>query len=123
MKCNQFSKKARNKVTIQQRSVSGDDYGGSSGTWSTLSTEWAIIEPSSGREVFETAQLQSRVTSKITIRYNSSLKDTAVTGKYRISFDGRIYQIRYVQNLHEDMKREGAAFQKLFCEENDAGNG
>lgn len=123
MKCGEFPAKANHRVIIQSRGDASDDYGGSAVTWSTLSTVWAIIEPMSGREVLQSEQLQSRVTHKITIRYNSTLKSTATGAKYRVSYDDRLFPVKFVQNFDEDMKSEGTVYQVLTCEENNAEQG
>lgn len=122
MKCGEFPAKAKNLVTIQQRTDTSDAFGGSGVVWSTLQTAWAVIEPTSGREPYLQAQLQSRVTSKITIRYIAALKNTASAAKFRVLFDGRYFPIKYVKNLDEDLVAEGKVFQVLMCEENDAEN-
>ena len=122
MKCGEFPAQARHRVIIQTRTDTADDYGGTSVAWSTLSTVWAMIEPASGREILADNQLNSRVTNKITIRYLTALKNTATAAKYRVSYDGRIFSVKYIKNLASDMASEGKAFQILACEENDAEN-
>ena len=77
-----------------------------------------MIMPKSGREVFESQKLDSRVTSKMVIRYQSALKVTDTVSQYRVSYDGRTYSVKYIRNLEEDMKNEGKAFQELTLEEN-----
>lgn len=120
MKCGEWRAKASHKITIQEYTFTSDDYGGSTTGWVTQSTVFAMIKPISGREVFQSDQAQSRVTSKMVIRYQSALKNTAETGKYRVSYDGRLFPVKYVRNLDDDMKNEGKAFQELLCEENAA---
>lgn len=117
--CDSFSGRANKRITIQPRTESGDNYGGQAVVWTTSNISvWAIIEPQSGRETFAQGQDQSRVDSKMTIRYQPSIKSTAVAGKYRVSFDGRVFTVLYIKNLDEDMKREGKAYQVLSCVEN-----
>lgn len=118
MDCGEWRSKASHRIVIQSRSTVVDDYGAFTNTWVTQSTVWATIEPLSGREVFLQQQQQSKVKSKFTIRYQSALKDTATTGAYRISYDGRLFPIVYVRNLEEDFKNEGTQYQQLFVEEN-----
>lgn len=118
MKCGEWRSKANHRVVIQQRSEVADELGAFTNTWVTQSTVWAAIEPLNGREVFLQQQQQSKVKSKFTIRYQSALKNTATTGAYRISYDGRIFPIVYVRNLAEDFKNEGTQYQQLFVEEN-----
>ena len=117
-----FTALANKRITIQKRVDSTDNYGGQTTAWSALQDAWAIIEPQSGREVFSQGQDQSRVDSKMTIRYISTLKNTATAGKYRVKFDLRYFPIFYIKNLDADMKREGKAFQTLYCQENEPEN-
>jgi len=121
--CDNFSGQANQRITIQPRTDTSDNYGGAAATWTANNiSAWAIIEPQSGRETFAQGQDQSRVESKMTIRYQSTLKNTATAGKYRVSFNGRIFPVLYIKNLDEDMKREGRAYQVLYCTENGAEN-
>lgn len=119
MKCDSFPARANKRITIQPPTLSSDNYGGASVSWASNNIQaWAIIEPASGREVFAQGQDQSRVDTKMTIRYNSTLKNTATAAKYRVSFDSRIFTVQNIRNMDEDMTREGKAFQVLFCTEN-----
>lgn len=122
MKCGEFPSQAQHRITIQQRVDVADSYGGTTVTWSTLQQSWAVIEPSSGRESYLQGQLQSRVSSKMTIRYIAGLKNTATAAKYRVSYDDRIFSVKYIKNLDESLTREGKVYQQLLCEENDAEN-
>lgn len=117
--CENFSARANKRIVIQPRTESADNYGGQTIVWTTSNiSAWAIMEPQSGREVHAQGQDQSRVDMRITIRYQSTIKNTGVAGKYRISFDSRIFTVVAIKNLDEDMKREGKAFQVLSCVEN-----
>lgn len=123
MKCGDWRKDAKHRVVIQEKSLADDDYGGSAVTWNTISTVWAAIYPVNGREVYLQDQRQSKVNSKIVIRYISSIKKTSVAGACRVTFDGRTMPIVYIRNLDNDMKNEGKVFQELFVTENEAENG
>lgn len=123
MACNSFSTKARNRVTIQKRTDTVSDYGGVTPTWSTLSKVWAIMEPVSGRESYVNAKLLSTVTHKITIRYISDIKVTDTAATHRILYDGRYFNIKYIRNLHDDMKTEGKEYQVMLCVEGEPQNG
>ena len=116
-KCFNFAKSADKRIVIQEPTETVDDYGGQSVTWGAQSTVWAHIKSATGREVFQSEQLQSRVSHVFTIRYQSDLKDTSVTAKNRISFDGRFFQIRYVRNVSADMKSEGTKYQMIYADE------
>lgn len=122
MACNDFRAKARHKITIESKSLTTDRYGGQLVTWTTQSTVFAKIEPYSGREPLANEQLQSRVSHKMTIRYQSTLKDTASASSNRVLFDDRVFSIEHIRNLHDDMKNEGKAYQVLYVVENGAEN-
>lgn len=112
-----FASKANNRITIQTPTTTEDNYGGRTTTWADLSTVWAIMTPKSGKEHFQSGQHQSRVDMHITIRYQSDLSDTAVSGKYRIKFGSRYLDIIAVRNVEEDMKTEGLRYQIISCVE------
>jgi SPP1 family predicted phage head-tail adaptor len=120
MKCGEWRAKAKHRVVIQEMTNTSDDYGGFTTAWTTQSTVWAVIEPLSGNEVFRQDALQSKVKTKITIRYQSGLKNTATTADLRVSYDGRIFPIEYITNLKNDLKNEGTDYQVLYCRENEA---
>ena len=121
-KCESFAGQARHRITIQKKVLTADSYGGQSNTWTDVGDYWAMIKPVSGYERFRSERLESVVTHKITIRYQSVLKDTQTVGAYRIQYDGRVFSVRYVQNLDRDMKNEGRDFQLFYAEEGVADN-
>ena len=112
-----FASSANTRISIQSAATTEDAYGGRSETWTELFSVWAEVEPTTGREIYVSARLQSRVDAKITIRYQAALSDTATTAKYRAVNGSRIYNIKAVKNLDDDMKREGMDFQMLLCVE------
>lgn len=120
MKCGEFRKRAKNKITIQAKSLVSDSIGGQVNTWTTQSQVYGIIKSSNGREVYEQEQRQSRTTHKIIIRYQSALKSTKDTGGNRVSFDSRLFDIKAITNHDRFMEDEGKAFQTLYCVENGA---
>ncbi len=97
----------RNRVTIQTRSETTDDFGEIDFAWSTLATVWATIEPLSGKELMNAEQAKSVVTHKVTMRHLAT-----VTAKDRILYDSRTFQIESVRNFRErDISLE------LMCKE------
>lgn len=116
--CSKFRMGANNKITIQVNTPSSDDYGGRSESWATETTPFAMIEPLSGRELFELDAKRSRVTHRFTIRYQAALKSVVEATKRRISFDGRLFSIQHSRNLDVDMKGEGKQYQQLYAVEN-----
>lgn len=119
-KCDSFSGKARHKITIENQSLAVDDYGGASNTWASVGTFWAMMKPMSGKEVFVSEQNMSRVTHSFTIRYKSTFASTKDFGSYRISYNGRLFEVKYIRNLDKTRKVEGTAFQEIIAEENGA---
>lgn len=112
-----FASRARTRISIEQQAATGDAYGGRKKVWSTFIEVWGIVEPASGREVFSNLQLQSRVDSRITIRYLPELSDTMSAARFRVRLGSRLYNVQAVLNLDEDMKTEGTRYQKFLCTE------
>lgn len=115
-----FISKADRRIVIQTPSVVDDNYGGRAESWVDALTVWAVIEPMAGKEVFISSQLQSKVDARITIRYQSTLADTTTAAKSRVKYGSRLYNIKAVKNLADDMKSEGIQFQQLLCVEGEA---
>jgi SPP1 family predicted phage head-tail adaptor len=113
----QFASRAKSRIEIQSSNTTDDDYGGREDNWKTRYTIWAVIEPTSGKEIFTNDQLQSRVDARILIRYQPALADTTATAEMRVLFGSRLYNIRAVHNLDDDLKTEGVSFQRLLCTE------
>lgn len=122
IKASEFIGKARNRVVILTRTETADGKGGAALAWPEMTTVWAYVEPYNGAERASQGSLRSTFTSRIIIRYIAALKNTAVAGKYKITFDGRTFPIGSIRNLGEDMKTEGKAFQEIMCQENGSEN-
>lgn len=75
------------------------DSGATINNWSTVVQMWARIEPLSGKEPYIVQQFEGKVMHKVTIRSNS-LSVTA-TPKMRITYAGRIFNIKSVLNIEE----------------------
>lgn len=112
-----FASKANKRIIVQLPISTPDDAGGRVDAWTDALTVWAVMEPMGGKEVFLSSQLQSRVDERITIRFQSSLVDTTLAAKNRVKFGTRLFNIKFVKNLADDMKTEGRAFQQLLCTE------
>lgn len=113
-----FVSEATHKVALYNYSTTISSTGGEVLTWALAGTFWAAIRPTSGREVFQYGNIDSKVSHVITIRFNSDLKNTANAAKYKIIYDGRTFVVNYIKNLDEQLKLEGKHFQQLICEEN-----
>lgn len=92
----ELASRLRHRVTLQQPSETPDGAGGVTRTWQDVATLWAEIEALSANESVEAARLVSGITHRITLRYRSG-----VTAQMRVSFDGRVFNIRSVTNLLE----------------------
>lgn len=91
--------KLRHRVALQELRAGSPDVSGSGmpdESWTTVATLDASAEPLSGRELFAAQEHHSEVTTRFRIRYRSG-----VTAKMRLSFSGRLYDIRYVINVEE----------------------
>lgn len=114
---------ARTRVTIQQVTLTDDGIGGQTKSWSDYRTVWASIKAATNwrrQEIYQDAQVQPRMQQQVTIRYISALSDNKVAATYRVVIGARILNVVGVQNLHDDMKTEGKAFQTLLCVEGEA---
>lgn len=89
----------RHRITIEEATETLTSIGEVTQTWATFATVWAKVEPLNGREYWQSAQINSEITGKITIRY---LED--ITTKMRIKFGSRIFNIEAILNSEEKNK-------------------
>jgi len=89
----------RHRVTLQQL-VTGSPQNTTAGepdqAWGDVATVWAAVEPLQGRALEAAQMIQSEVTGRIRIRYRAG-----VTAAMRVSFDGRLYDIKAVVDPDE----------------------
>lgn len=111
--CKGFAKKAKHRIAIQSVGEAVDDYGAPVDTWSTQSTVWAAIRPMSTNERVQHEKLEATATHVFTIRYQAALRSVEVVGTYRISWDGRVFNIRGVKNPETENR-----FLEIIAEEN-----
>jgi len=90
----------RNKVVLQSMSPSTDSGGGQSVSWGTATTVWAKVENLSGTENSFGDQIEDRSNYRFTIRYYSAL-----TPKYRISYNSKTFNIQHIASLMEGKER------------------
>lgn len=87
----------RHPVTIQESTITSDDYGGGNETWTTYATARAAIWPQKGKEVVIDKALQAYTHVIIRIRYQSG-----ITNKMRVlAHTGQVYEILTVRNIEE----------------------
>lgn len=79
----------RHRVSIQQdQAVQDLESGDMTRSWVETGKAWAAIEPLSAREFIAAQASQSKVTTRITIRYRAGINHTM-----RLAHNGRIYNI------------------------------
>ena len=97
----------RERIVIQNRTLTTDGMGGSTEALTTFGTVWARIEPVSANQMFFSMQLQHRVTHKITIR-----KLAGIGNQMRISFENRTFQVHAFRDIEER-----GQYTEIMCEE------
>lgn len=112
-----FASSANTRIAVQSPAETDDGLGGRSTVWNSLLSIWAVVEPMAGREIYVSAQQQSRVDTRILMRYQAGLSDTTSAARNRIVVGSRTYNIAAVRNLSSDLKTEGKEFQQLLCME------
>ena len=94
------SGKLFHEVTIEQRNDSRNAYGESIASWATCSSPYAEVRDLSGNELVQASQINSKITTRITVRYDSGIRATM-----RVVHKSRNYNIISVQNeLERDEK-------------------
>ena len=97
----------RHRVTIKQKSVTRDTFGGEVVAWVTVATIWAAVEPLTGREWLEGRQMAAEVTTRIRMRYRSG-----VLPEYQVTYGSHTYDVLAVIQPEEN-RRE----MQLMCRE------
>lgn len=120
-KCFDFAREAKHRITIEQNNGTSDDYGGTSDSWDGVGDNsgvvWAAVRPASDFTRVQSDQVQSRITHVFIVRYQSALADIKETAAYRITLDSRVYDIRAVKNMDDELKDYGKAYQILLADE------
>lgn len=99
----------RHRVTIKRQVIGQNSENGARTTaWETVATVWAAIAPMSAREFVAANALQSKVTTRIVIRYRSGLK-----ASMRVQHGAKVYNI---EGVLAD-KESGIEYLTLACSE------
>ena len=89
-----LSSRLRQRITIEEPTLTPGDGGSFSVAWDMLAECWAEVMPISGAgEVVESEQLQTAERFRITLRYRAD-----VTTSMRVVYGARILHIRSVTN-------------------------
>jgi SPP1 family predicted phage head-tail adaptor len=86
----------RHRVAIQNPSMSVDNFGGRSASFSTAETVFASIDPVRGTELQNADQTKARITHKITMRFTSNVSATS-----RLVHDSRTFEVVEFLNRRE----------------------
>jgi len=95
-------RKAKHRISLQQKTEVNTDLGSVSSSWSEIASMYAIIRPMSQNERLRYDKLDSRVTHKITVRYQSLFSTPLNSVMHRIIFNGRQFEIYSAINLYEE---------------------
>lgn len=96
----------RSRIIIQRTAVTIDAVGNHINQWEDAFTCWAYANMTSGNEQAEAGQLISSDKVTFTVRWCKKLQDLAAD-KNRIVFNGKIYNIIYVDDFgyrHKTLK-------------------
>lgn len=91
------------RITIQKCISTGGEWGQTVTEWTDWKTMWGSINSLFGREFWEAKQANLENTINITVRYQRALKDMD-TREYRVKWDGKIYNIIFIDNPHFENK-------------------
>lgn len=97
----------RYRATLERVALTPDGQGGQSETWSTLAEVWARAENLTTAERLQAEQLQSRVSHRIIISWQSdpgNSQQPIVSAGDRCVYRGRIFNIKAVVDV-EDKRR------------------
>jgi len=97
----------RNKVTLQEKSVTLSAEGEEVVTWVNVATVWAGVEPLTGREYAIASAEYAEVTTRVVMRYRPG-----VVPEQRVVFGEHTYNVRSV--IDPDMRHKEL---QLMCDE------
>lgn len=86
----------RQRVTIQQKSVTRDAFGAETISWTDVATVWAKIWHLRGRELMDAQQAEADTSTQITIRYRAGILPTM-----RVVHGSAIYDIQAALDMGE----------------------
>ena len=98
------------RISIESRSRVSDNSGGFSEVWDSYLLSWASISPLSASEKWRAQQMETAISHKIIMKYQSG-----ITTANRIVWSGRVFNITEVLNIDESdvvlelMATEGTA--------------
>jgi len=91
----------KHRIVLQQPVLTADGLGGQSRTYDNVATVWAAIETSSGQERFFANKIDEVTIHTFRIRYSTEVVGVVSDTSWRISFDGRLFQIIVAFKMRE----------------------
>ncbi len=98
----------RHRLAIQAPTRTPDGYGQAVLSWSTVASRWASVEPLSGRELSQAAQVQADCTHRVRLRWYSGLTPDM---RFVLS-TGEVFQITEALDNEETHR-----FQDCLCKQ------
>ena len=92
--CDLYGGLLRKKIALQSKTRTPDGSGGFTLVWATYATVRAKIDTKPGREQVEADRLSATQMLRAVIRYRADVNEVD-----RVSFAGKVYQIRSVVNV------------------------
>ena len=99
----------RDRVTVQRATAGDDGFGNVITGWADLSTVWANVRETPGKEVVAAGRLEASRTA--TIRVRASSLSRTITAADRVVARGQVWNIRSVAALDD-----GKELIELLCE-------
>ena len=90
----------RSRVQIEKAEVKTDELGGRHNEYSHYCTRWAQVNMTTGSERYAAGTTSEYKLMSFVVRYDSLTK-AITSGGYRIVFDGKIYNIKSVDNYKQ----------------------
>lgn len=91
--------KLRHRITIKQKTVVRDEFGGEQITWTALYTVWSEVMPLSGAEVVRFGLEEAEATVRVRMRYRSGIMPKMI-----VSWGDRTFDILATSNRYERNK-------------------
>ena len=89
------------RILIQTKTTTEDDYGGEVETWTDYAAEFAEYKPGTGQERREAAQESASLVATFRVLDNPKTRSVA-PGTHRISYDGAFWDITSAVRLGRD---------------------
>ena len=84
----------RMRVVFQTATVTQDAFGEPDQTWTTLATQWSLVQEMRGAERYSAHQIKEELTTRIVTRNNSTI--AALSAGDRATWSGHTYDIKAV---------------------------